>query len=361
MERYPQLVINLEHARENVANIVRRCGDKGIRVTGVIKVVNGLPEVCRAYYEGGCKVLASSRIQHLRDLREQGIGDEFELLRIPMMSEIPDVIRYADISLNSDGSVLRALNEEALKQGKIHRVILMADVGDLREGYWERDELLRDALMTENELKGLYLEGVGMNVGCYGSVLPSFENMQYLVDCAEMIEKAIGRKLDVISGGGTSSLMRVFDGDVPERINDLRVGGEPLVAYTLKHVYGYPMEWQHEDVIRMRAEVLEVRDKPSHPVGELAVDAFGHKNVYKDRGIRKRALLGIGRQDYGEPADIPNEDPHMEILGASSDHTIVDIEDSDREYRAGDIVEIRIKYAQLMYMSGRPDVVVKYV
>ena len=361
MERYPQLVINLDHARENVANLVKRCEEKGIRMTGVIKVVNALPEVCRAYYEGGCKILASSRIYHLRELRELGIGDEFELLRIPMMSEIPEVIRYADISLNSDGIVLRALNEEALRQGKIHRVILMVEVGDLREGYWDRDELLRDALMTERELEGLYLEGVGMNVGCYGSVLPSFENMQYLVDCAEMIEEAIGRRLDVISGGGTSSLMRVFDGDVPERINDLRVGGEPLVAYTLKNVYGYPMEWQHEDVVRVRAEVLEVRDKPSHPIGELAVDAFGHKNQYEDRGIRKRALIGIGRQDYGEPSDIPGGIPGMEILGASSDHTILDIEDCGRDYRAGDIIEFRIKYAQLMFMTSRPDVVIKYI
>ncbi|MBO5995208.1 MAG: alanine racemase [Firmicutes bacterium] len=361
MERYPQLVINLDHARENVANLVKRCEEKGIRMTGVIKVVNALPEVCRAYYEGGCKILASSRIYHLRELRELGIGDEFELLRIPMMSEIPEVIRYADISLNSDGIVLRALNEEALRQGKIHRVILMVEVGDLREGYWDRDELLRDALMTERELKGLHLEGVGMNVGCYGSVLPSFENMQYLVDCAEMIEEAIGRRLDVISGGGTSSLMRVFDGDVPERINDLRVGGEPLVAYTLKNVYGYPMEWQHEDVVRVRAEVLEVRDKPSHPIGELAVDAFGHKNQYEDRGIRKRALIGIGRQDYGEPSDIPGGIPGMEILGASSDHTILDIEDCGRDYRAGDIIEFRIKYAQLMFMTSRPDVVIKYI
>ncbi len=361
MERYPQLVINLEHARENVENLVERCRERGIRMTGVIKVVNGLPEVCRAYYEGGCKVLASSRIDHLRDLRKLGIGEELELLRIPMMSEISDVISYADVSLNSDGSVLRALNEEALKQGKVHKVILMVEVGDLREGYWDDKELLRDALMVEKDLEGLHLEGVGMNVGCYGSVLPTLENMQYLVDRAEMIENAIGRSLQVISGGGTSSLMRVFDGDVPERINDLRVGGEPLVAYTLKHVYGYPMEWQHEDVIRMRAEVLEVKEKPSHPIGKLAVDAFGHKQHYEDRGMRVRALLGIGRLDIGEPLDIPNEDPGIEILGASSDHTIVDLGNNERGYKAGDIVEIRIKYAQLMYMTSRPDVFIKFI
>ena len=361
MERYPQLVIDLKHAEDNIRNIVNHCWENDIRVTGVIKVVNGLPEVCRAYYNAGCSILASSRISHLKALREQGIGDELELLRIPMISEIPDVIRYADISLNSDGTVLRALNEEALKQGRIHKIILMVDVGDLREGYWDREELLKDALMVERDMAGLKLEGVGMNVGCYGSVLPTYENMQYLVACAELIEAAIGRRLDVISGGGTSSLMRVFDGDVPERINDLRVGGEPLCAYTLKHVYGYPMEWQHEDVIRMRAEVLEVRDKPSHPVGELAVDAFGHRMSYVDRGIRKRALLGIGKLDYGEPGDIPNEDPRIEVLGASSDHTIIDVENWDGDLKAGDIIELRIKYAQLMYMTSRDDVYVKYI
>lgn len=361
MERYPQLVINLKHARENIENLVKLCASKGIRMTGVIKVTNGLPELCRAYYDAGCRILASSRIDQLKSLREQGIGEEFELLRIPMMSEIPDVISYADISLNSDGSVLRALNDEAIRQGKTHKVILMVEVGDLREGYWDDDELLGDAIMVEKELEGLYLEGVGMNVGCYGSVLPTHENMQYLIDKAEMIENAIGRRLNVISGGGTSSLMRVIDGDIPERINDLRVGGEPLCAYTLKHVYGYPMEWQHEDVLSMRAEVLEVREKPSHPIGKLAVDAFGHSQSYEDRGIRTRALLGIGRLDYGEPLDIPNEDPDIEVLGASSDHTIVDLGDNKRGYKAGDVIELRIKYAQLMYMSARPDVTVKYI
>ena len=315
MERYPQLVINLKHARENIENLVKLCASKGIRMTGVIKVTNGLPELCRAYYDAGCRILASSRIDQLKSLREQGIGEEFELLRIPMMSEIPDVISYADISLNSDGSVLRALNDEAIRQGKTHKVILMVEVGDLREGYWDDDELLGDAMMVEKELEGLYLEGVGMNVGCYGSVLPTHENMQYLIDKAEMIENAIGRRLNVISGGGTSSLMRVIDGDIPEMINDLRVGGEPLCAYTLKHVYGYPMEWQHEDVLSMRAEVLEVREKPSHPIGKLAVDAFGHSQSYEDRGIRTRALLGIGRLDYGEPLDIPNEDPDIDYSG----------------------------------------------
>ena len=108
-------------------------------------------------------------------------------------------------------------------------------------------------------------------------------------------------------------------------------------------------------------KVLEVRDKPSHPIGKLAVDAFGHKQVYEDRGIRKRAIIGIGKLDCGEPYDIPNEDPEIEVLGASSDHTILDVEDYGRDLKAGDIIELRIKYAQLMYMTSRNDVYVKYI
>lgn len=361
MEKYPQLVINLKHAEENIRNLFERCAAKNVEMIGVVKGFNGIPEISELYEKAGCKVLASSRISQLKVLKERGIGQMLELIRIPMLSEIEDVIRYSDISINSDGKVLRELNREALRQGKVHQVVLMVEVGDLREGYWDRDELVRDAVMTERELEGLHLRGVAMNVGCYGSVLPSFENMQYLVDSAEMIEAAIGRKLEVISGGGTSSLMRLIDGDMPERINELRVGGEPIVAYTLKHVYGYPMEWQHEDVIRMRAEILEIREKPTYPIGKLAVDAFGHENTYRDRGIRKRAIIGAGRLDYGEPCDIPCDIPGAEVMGASSDHTILDIEDCERDYKVGDIIDIRIKYAQLMYMTMCPDVQIKYI
>ena len=360
MERYPQLVINLTHLKENVENMVKICAEQGISVTGVIKGCNGLPEVCKAYSDGGCKVLASSRVEHLKSLKEKGIGSELMLIRLPMLSEVEDCVKYADVSMNSNIETLLALNEEAKKQGKIHKVILMVEVGDLREGYWDRDELVRDSIRIENELKNLYLEGVAMNVGCYGSVVPTPEKIQELVDCAELVEKAIGRKLDVISGGATTSLMRVMDNNMPKRVNNIRIGGEPMVAYTLKHVYGYPMTWEHEDVIKMRAQIIELRTKPSHPIGELGVDAFGHKPVYPNRGDRKRAIIGIGKLDYGAPEDIPNEDPTLEILGASSDHTIVDVEDHKKELHVGDVLEFRIKYAQIMYMSNSPNVHVKY-
>ena len=37
-----------------------------------------------------------------------------------MVSEVSDVIKYCDASLNTEIITVRALNEEAIKQNKIH-------------------------------------------------------------------------------------------------------------------------------------------------------------------------------------------------------------------------------------------------
>ena len=56
------------------------------------------------------------------------------MIREPMISEADDVVRYCSLSLNSEWAVLSALNAAALRQQKPHKVLLMAEIGDLREG-----------------------------------------------------------------------------------------------------------------------------------------------------------------------------------------------------------------------------------
>jgi predicted amino acid racemase len=285
------------------------------------------------------------------------------LIRIPMLSEVEDVVRLCDYSLESEVELLKAVNAEAARQGKIHNVILMADMGDLREGFWDKDEMAQVSLMIENDLKNLHLSGIGTNVGCYGSILPTVEKEEELVALAEKIEAALGRKLQYISGGGTSSLMRVMDGNMPKRINHLRVGEGILLNVDLPLYYGYAdkMSFTHRDVYTLKAEVIEVKNKPSHPVGEIGRDAFGKQQVYEDRGIRKRALLGIGKVDYGSIDEIFPRDKGIEILGASSDHTILDVEDAERDYKPGDIIEFDINYASIVYVTNTRNVKVEFI
>lgn len=114
-------------------------------------------------------------------------------------------------------------------------------------------------------------------------------------------------------------------------------------------------------MFRLKAEVIEVKDKPSHPVGTITVDAFGHTPVYVDRGMRKRALLGVGKVDYGDPAELLPMEKGIEVLGASSDHTIIDIQDAEKDWKVGDIMEFDICYATIVYLTNCRNVNIAFV
>jgi predicted amino acid racemase len=356
MNAYPRLVVNPKKLRDNIERIKALCAARGVRLTGVVKGFTGIPACTKVFEEAGCQYIGSSRLEQIRDALAYGIKGPFMLIRLPMHSEVDEAVRLTEISLNSEVSVLRALDAAAARQGKRHSVILMADLGDLREGFWDRDALIEAARIVEGELRHLDLAGVGTNLGCYGSIFPTVEKMDALVDCAERIEARIGRRLDILSGGGSTSLPRILDGDMPERINQLRVGEAIINARDLQDLFGYDMRFMHQDVFVLQAEVIEVKDKPSHPVGEIAFDAFGMKQEYVDRGVRRRALLALGRVDYAFPDKIHPRDAGVEVIGASGDHTIVDIADAARDIRVGDIMEFTLCYASTAFASHSPNV-----
>ena len=359
-DRNPKLVVDLNKLRHNIEKVQRMCHDHGVEVAGVIKGCTGLPQCAEQFERVGCRFIASSRLEQLDPLREYGIQTDLMMIRVPMLSEVDEVVRITDISLNSDVEVLKALNKQARIQDKKHQVILMADLGDLREGFWDKDELIEAALMVENDLHNLELAGVGTNLGCYGAIAPTREKLNELVEIAERIEEKIGRELEFISGGATSTLTTIMDGKLPSRINLLRIGEGILLARDLQEIWNFDMSYLHKDAFILRAEVIEVRDKPTHPVGEIMIDCFGRKPTYEDRGIRKRALLGIGRVDYGTPEDLIPMDENIKVLGASSDHTILDVEDAG-DIRVGDTVDFRICYANIVYLTNSGNVNQVYI
>ncbi|HKK96003.1 MAG TPA: alanine racemase, partial [Anaerovoracaceae bacterium] len=168
--KYPCVEINLTHLKENVTEVNKRCQEHGIDMIGVIKGATGLPLVAKQYIEGGAKMIASSRLEQIEDCIEFGLDTKYLCLRVPMLSEVDDIVRLTEYSLNSEYKVINALNHAAKEQNKIHNVILMADLGDLREGFWNKSELVDVATKIENEMDNIVLSGVGTNLGCYGSI-----------------------------------------------------------------------------------------------------------------------------------------------------------------------------------------------
>ena len=356
MRQYPQLEFDLALLRSNADAVISRCRGMGIRVCGVVKGVDGLPEAARVLRAAGAEELGTSRLEQVAKCRAAGVPGPWLLIRIPGLTELPDVVALCETSLQSEWPTLLALEEECLRQNKTHRVIVMTDLGDLREGFWDKKEIVDVCERVERELPHVHLAGIGVNLTCYGSTKPTPEKMNELVGLARQVEQRIGRKLEIVSGGATSSFTLVHWGTMPAGVNHLRIGEAILLGKDLQVDWGIrDMDYLRMDALTLRAEVVEVKDKPTYPIGELAIDAFGRKPVYEDRGIRRRAILALGRADVGELESLIPREPGLTVIGGSSDHCIVDVEDCPRRLQVGDIVEFSLCYSHMLYATARSD------
>ena len=361
MMNCPKVVLDTQKLRKNIRCIKGLCHSENVSLAGVVKGANGIEKVNEIFIEEGVEIISSSRISHIRKVRQVGkamgkTNFETMLIRIPMKTEIDEVVSFCDISLNSEIEVLRELNREAEKVGRVHKVIIMFDLGDLREGFFEVKEGISCALEVEHSLKNLELLGIGTNLGCYGAIKVTEDKMLDLIAIAEEIEEKIGRKLKFLSGGGTTALPLLLDGTMPDRINLLRIGEAMLLTQDLKEDWGHILKDCSQDAFTLHMEVIEIKNKATYPIGEIALDGFGQKHTYEDRGVRKRALLAGGKVDYGLPEMLIPVEKGVAIVGASSDHTIIDVEDMERELKVGDVLEFQLTYATLVYSTGSADI-----
>ena len=355
--QYPCLEISRSRLRHNMEEVISRCTAQGIQVCGVIKGCSGLPEVGQLFRDCGATQLASSRLEQIIRCRQAGVPGPYMLLRIPMLCELDDVARWCDYSLESERATLDALEEACARQGAVHKAVIMADLGDLREGYWDHEEMVQTCLYVERRLPHVHLSGVGVNLSCYGSVRATPEKMQMLLAIARRVEDAIGRPLELISGGATSSYPMIHTGTMPAGINHLRIGENILTAQDIADSWGiHDADYLRDDVFRLEAEVVEVKEKPTYPQGELGADAFGRKPVYEDRGLRLRAILALGRADVGDMETLRPTMPGVTVIGGSSDHCILDVTDAPQPVQVGDVLSFRLCYSHVLYATQRDDV-----
>ncbi len=343
----PRLTIDLSKIRDNARKVLSLCRAHGIEPAGVTKVCCAEPRVAQALVDEGFTMLADSRLDNLERIRHIPVPKL--LLRIPMISEAARAVMLADCSLLSEPAAARALSAAAVKAGKVHGVLPMLELGDLREGC--PDEAALFALAREIvSLPGLALQGVGANFICYGGVVPSRENLTRLVRARNELEARLGVPVPWISGGGSYAEKLLISGGVPAEVNHLRTGALIHVGIGEgdRRVPGY-----HGDAYRLTAEVVEANVKPSMPWGEIGTDAFGHTHEWVDRGPIRRVILAVGRQDV-EPDALTPEDPGAIILGASSDHLLMDVTHCGRDFRVGDRMTFAAGYASVLRACTSP-------
>jgi len=334
--------VDLKKIKHNAEVLVSLCKKYGIEVAGVTKSFCGHPDIARSFVEGGVKFLADSRIENLIRLKDIKIPKI--LLRLPMISEAEAVVEYADISLNSELETIKALSKASIERGITHKIILMFDLGDLREGYFKEEDLFKD-IDKIMELEGIKIIGLGTNLTCYGGVIPKEDNLNRLVTLANKIKENYNLDLEFVSGGNSSSLHLLIDNKKVDGINLLRLGESIILG--VETAFGNRIDNTYNDAFQLVVEIIEIKEKPSVPIGEIGRDAFGKVPTFVDKGIRKRIICAIGKQDIEFDSIIPI-DEGISVLGGSSDHLILDGTDSRIDYKVGDKIRFKLTYGGIL-------------
>ena len=360
---YPKLIINLKKLEDNLNACATITKDHG-KCTLMI-VTKGLcadKEMVKMVAENpNVDFIADSRVKNIASFADvaKANGKKTVLLRIPMHCEVEEVVKYVDLSFNSELSTIRLLNEAAAKAGKVHDILLMIDLGDLREGiFFQNQDLIYEAVEEILKMENIHLYGIGVNLTCYGAIIPKNDNLSQLVTIARDLEAKYDIKLEMVSGGNSSSIYLVDKGELPEGINNLRLGESFLLGNDT--AYETKLPGTVSDALILQAQIIELKEKPSLPIGEVGVDAFGEKPYYEDRGIMKRAIIGTGKQDTDLGSMTP-VDAQVEIMGGSSDHIILDVTHCDKEYKVGDIVEFELGYGGMLKTATSPYVEKDYI
>jgi len=344
----PRLEIDLDKICHNARRLVERLAPRGISVTGVTKASLGCPAIATAMLRAGVHSLGDARIENIETMRSARVAAPMTLIRSPLPSQVARIVRQADTSFNTELDVIRQLSSAAQRAKRMHAVVLMVELGDLREGIMpgKLESVVRETMRLPN----IVFKGIGTNLACRCGVSPDARNMAELSALANSVEAAFGTTLSIVSGGNSANLDWVLGGAKTGRINNLRLGESILLG--CEPLQRQPIAGLHTDAITLVAEVIESKLKPSQPWGEAGQSAFGLPSAVQNRGDICQTILAIGHQDI-DPEGL-RAPAGVEILGASSDHLVIE---SDRCLPAGSEISFQLNYSALMRAMTSPFVV----
>ncbi|SHJ79935.1 Predicted amino acid racemase [Palleronia salina] len=344
----PRIEVDLTKIRQNARKLVDCLAPLGISVVGVTKGVCGHPEIARAMLDGGVTVLGDARVSNVERMRTAGITSPIVLIRTPMLSQVDRIVPTCGTSLNTDFGVIEALSNAARRAGCIHRVILMTEMGDEREGL--SPSAMRDIAQRMMGLAGVSLAGIGSNFSCLTGRTPPPMAMHALSRLAATIERDCGIPMRIVSGGNSANLASLLGGVRPERINQLRLGEAILLGRDpLTH---QPIDGLATDAFTLVAEVIEstmdaptsLRRSPGSSASQRSARIRGGKS-----------LIALGDQDT-DTRGLSFQDG-LTRQGSTSDHLILRTMHSPLV--VGSEVQFQPSYSALMRAMSATDIAVE--
>ncbi len=308
----------------------------------VTKLLCGNEDYLKEVLDLGTAEVCDSRISNLKKIKEMRPEVQTVFIKPPGKRNIRRVVKYADVSFNSESEIIRLLNEEAGRQGKVHKVVIMIELGDLREGIM--GEHLIDFYASIFELPNIEVVAIGSNLNCLHGVMPSQDKMIQLSLYKQLIEAKFDKKIPYVTGGTSVVLPLLDQGQIPASVNHFRIGetlyfGNDLFAEA-------PIEGMHQDVLELYSEIIEVTEKPIIPIGTIAANPSGDVFEVDEKDFGKtsyRAIIDVGLLDIS-PDYLECENEDVKIVNASSDMLVVDLGKNEANHEIGDLLTFRLKY-----------------
>ncbi|WP_016988114.1 alanine/ornithine racemase family PLP-dependent enzyme [Flavobacterium sp. ACAM 123] len=338
-----------EKLEENYAFLNNIFKSRNIEWGVVTKLLCGNKTYLTEVIALGVKEMHDSRVSNLKKIKDLDATIQTVYIKPPAKRSIEKIVQYADVSFNTEIETIKMLSKEAKKQNKTHNVIIMIEMGDLREGVM--GEELIEFYGHVISLPNIEILGIGTNLNCLSGIMPTQDKLIQLSLYKQLIEAKFNIKIPWVSGGTSVSIPLMLKNARPMAVNHFRVGEALFFGKDL--FTGETIKGMHNDVFKLYSEIIEITEKPETPTGELGESGVGNTYVMEDDadlGITSlRAILDIGLLDM-QPQYIEADDPDITIVDASSDMLVIDVSSSKKQYKIGDLVSFKIQYMAALYL-----------
>jgi len=334
--------LNIKKLKENYHHLDKLFKKHDIKFSLVTKVLCGNKLYLTELLKLDIKQVCDSRLSNLRTIKS--INPEVETIYIkpPAKRAIKGVVELADISFNTELETIKLLAQEAKKQNKTHKIIVMIELGELREGVL-REEFINFYAQVF-ELENIEVVGIGANLSCLYGVLPNHDKLIQLSLYEQLIEAKFNRHIPFVSGGSSVTIPLIYQNLLPKGINHFRVGETLFLGTDVYH--NTTFKQMNNDVFALFAEIIELIEKPKVPMGEIGTNVEGETYEFDEQLVGEksyRAILDLGLLDVEQEHIFP-KDKSIDFAGASSDMIVIDLGDNEKKYKVSDLIEFKMDY-----------------
>lgn len=313
----------------------------GVKWSVVSKVLCGNKTYLDVLLKLGVKEACDSRVTNLKRIKAINPEVETAYIKPPAKRSVRKVVEFADVSFNTEYETIKLLSEAAVEQKKTHKVIIMIELGELREGVMREDFM--DFYAKVFELPNIEVIGIGTNLTCMYGVLPNHDKLIQLSLYKELIEAKFNKKIPYVSGGTSVTIPLIFQNLLPVGVNHFRVGDSLFLGTDVFNNSTFPE--MHNDVFKLYAEIIELTEKPNVPMGDLGQNVSGEVKEFDgaETGSSYRAIIDLGLLDI-ETNHLMPIDKDLKLVGESSDMIVVDLGENPQKYKVGDLLEFSMTY-----------------